>query len=102
VILLFFHQVITERKGVPDGLNTPPAMYSPTRWKDLDGNFWFYGGYGPEEFLGDMWMYNPSTNKWTWVKGNKSLNQPQFMAHKAFLHPLISRLPWLVMFVMDR
>src|SRR5262249_39359102 len=63
-------------KGVPAAANTPPAMYSPTRWKDLEGNLWFYGGYGPQEFLGDMWKYDPVNNMWTWIKGNGAVNQP--------------------------
>lgn len=63
-------------QGIADPANAPPAMYSPTRWKDLDGNFWFYGGYGPAEFLGDLWKFDPVQNEWTWVKGNKLVNQP--------------------------
>lgn len=63
-------------KGVPNANNVPPAMYSPTRWTDLDGNFWFYGGFSSDEFLGDLWKYNPQQNTWTWIMGNGEANKP--------------------------
>ena len=74
-------------KGVPNAANYPPARYSPTRWKDADVNFWIYGGYGPDEFLGDMWKYDVSTNMWTWIFGTQSTNQTAVYGTKGVPSP---------------
>ncbi|MEO5673748.1 MAG: kelch repeat-containing protein [Chitinophagales bacterium] len=58
--------------GVPDSLNTPPALYGPADWKDKQGNFWFFGGTGSTSPLSAMWKYDPSVNQWTWVLGSQS------------------------------
>jgi hypothetical protein len=53
-------------QGVPSPANNPGALYEPCEWKDLNGNFWLFGG---NDFSGDLWKYNPLTNEWTWMKG---------------------------------
>ncbi|MCU0434310.1 MAG: gliding motility-associated C-terminal domain-containing protein [Bacteroidia bacterium] len=55
--------------------NTPGTRNVYSRWKDRQGNFWFFGGY----FLGsttynDMWKYNPQTLQWTWMAGTQTPN----------------------------
>ena len=52
-------------------------------WKDPQGNFWLYGGFGFTDatgtgykFLSDLWKYDPTTNVWTWVKGSKYTDVP--------------------------
>jgi len=55
-------------QGVPSVNNYPPGLYEYAEWKDLQGNFWLYGGFSPTYL--DLWKYNPVTNEWTWVKGN--------------------------------
>ena len=57
--------------------NRPGSRYGAAEWTDASGNLWLYGGYGYVEsgsygFLNDLWKYNPSTNQWTWVKGDKA------------------------------
>jgi len=56
-------------QGVPNVLNTPPALYEGCEWTDLSGNFWFYGGLDNGITMCDLWRYNPVTNEWTWMNG---------------------------------
>ncbi len=51
--------------------NNPPARYAAAHWKDLQGNFWMYGG----DMHDDLWKFNPSTSQWTWMGGSTLLNQ---------------------------
>ena len=60
-------------QGVPSINNHPPGAYEYSEWKDLQGNFWIYGGAYPS--LNDLWKYDPVTNEWTWVKGNQQAAQ---------------------------
>jgi PKD repeat protein len=60
-------------QGIPSVSNYPPGLYEYSEWKDLQGNFWLYGGWDPG--YSDLWKYNPLTNEWTWVKGNGSTFQ---------------------------
>jgi hypothetical protein len=57
--------------GIPSPTNNPPSLYEPCEWTDLNGNFWLFGGLDslatPHSKL---WMYNPVTNNWTWMRGN--------------------------------
>ncbi|MCX6275182.1 MAG: T9SS type A sorting domain-containing protein [Bacteroidetes bacterium] len=55
--------------GVEDPANTPSSRASYSRWKDLNGNLWLFGGdiYGQKD---DMWKYNPLTNNWAWMSGD--------------------------------
>src|SRR6188768_412162 len=55
-------------QGIPSVNNHPPGLYEYAEWKDLQGNFWLYGGCFPTN--SDLWKYDPVTNEWTWVKGN--------------------------------
>jgi gliding motility-associated-like protein len=55
--------------------NTPGTRNVYSRWKDRQGNFWFYGGY----FVGfntynDMWRYDPVALQWTWMAGTQTPN----------------------------
>jgi alpha-tubulin suppressor-like RCC1 family protein len=54
--------------------NMPSSRYLAANWVDNEGNFWLFGGYGydsegSEMELNDLWKYNPSSKKWTWVSG---------------------------------
>jgi hypothetical protein len=52
-------------KGVADTANTPAGRSGFGKWKDLNGNYWIYGGFQYEVGLnvertkGDMWKYIP-------------------------------------------
>jgi len=60
---------------VPGNGNYPGGRYTSAFWKDVNGNFWLYGGNGQAAtgssavLLGDLWRYNPVTYQWTWMKG---------------------------------
>jgi hypothetical protein len=66
-------------KGIANPINSPGARYGSQTWIDNSGNLWLYGGYGYDEnssgILNDIWKYNPSTNEWTWIKGDNTINQ---------------------------
>jgi hypothetical protein len=67
-------------KESEDSANTPGARVCYTNWKDLNGNFWIYGG--DEDWnLGfnnrnDLWRFNPTTNNWAWMDGDTVGNIP--------------------------
>lgn len=62
--------------------NNPGCREFAVSWTDASGNFWLYGGDGcattftgaPMSKLADLWMYNPTTNMWTWMKGPNTLD----------------------------
>ncbi|HMK25824.1 MAG TPA: kelch repeat-containing protein [Chitinophagaceae bacterium] len=66
-------------KGIPDAANKPGARYVSSSWTDHSGNLWLFGGYGYDEnnsgSLNDLWKYDPSTNQWTWISGDKLIDQ---------------------------
>lgn len=65
--------------GVPGPLNKPGSRYVSSSWTDESGHLWLFGGYGYDSvstgYLNDLWKYDPSTNLWTWVKGDNQVNQ---------------------------
>ncbi|MFI5130673.1 MAG: kelch repeat-containing protein, partial [Chitinophagales bacterium] len=67
-------------QGVAGTGNKPGAIYASVSWTDNIGNLWLFGGFGYTEiefgFLNDLWKFTPSTNKWTWIKGDKTINEP--------------------------
>ncbi|HYV94302.1 MAG TPA: kelch repeat-containing protein [Chitinophagales bacterium] len=78
--------------GVSDANNTPPALYEPAEFKDLQGKFWLFGGlrYG-WTFYNTLWMYDEATNEWTWEGGSSSPNQPGVYGTKGV--PSVSNQP---------
>ena len=78
-------------KGTGDVNNIPGARRDATGWI-TPGKFWLFGGTGfgapgtttpgpngTTKDIGDMndlWAYEMSTGKWTWVHGPNSLNSP--------------------------
>ncbi len=61
---------------IPAATNTPGGRYTYGRWKDLNGNFWLFGGSdGFSGTYADMWMYDQTTNVWIWMAGS---NVPNF------------------------
>jgi N-acetylneuraminic acid mutarotase len=58
----------------------PPSRFGAAAWVDGAGNFWLFGGSGPDLLPGmsvpsgdgvfnDLWQYNLQTGLWTWVSG---------------------------------
>jgi hypothetical protein len=65
--------------GTPDTGNVPGGRYSASSWIDSSGNFWLFGGQGFDAnggnlgSLNDLWEFNPSMNKWTWMSGSSTM-----------------------------
>ena len=64
-------------QGVPDPANTPGPMFLPVGFTDLQGRFWVYGGsvFDVQQPF-QMWMFDPSTNIWTWMSGPNTQAAP--------------------------
>jgi arabinogalactan endo-1,4-beta-galactosidase/N-acetylneuraminic acid mutarotase len=67
--------------GTPAAGNMPGARESASSWTDSSGRLWLFGGFGFDingnfELLNDMWMFNPSTNKWVWMGGSNTGDKP--------------------------
>lgn len=66
-------------QGVAAPSNRPGARFGSATWIDGSGNLWLFGGngYSSSSFgqLNDLWKYTPSTNNWTWMKGDNIINQ---------------------------
>jgi N-acetylneuraminic acid mutarotase len=65
--------------GVPSAANVPGARAKATTWMDPAGNLWLFGGEGFDDtgwsygVLNDLWKFNPTTTKWTWMAGGNEL-----------------------------
>lgn len=73
-------------EGTASPNNTPGGRRYMVSWEDSEGRLWLYGGDGVDSNgdlsldkgdpsaaeigdLSDVWMFDPSTNEWTWVGG---------------------------------
>jgi fibronectin type 3 domain-containing protein len=61
--------------GVAAGANVPGARLGAISWTDATGNLYVFGGDGldgtaTQNALNDLWMYSPSSGRWTWVSGS--------------------------------
>ena len=56
-------------QGVASPANDPPGFYEPAEFRDLQGNFWLFGGLVGVNAYADLWKYEPDSNQWTWMKG---------------------------------
>lgn len=74
--------------GVPDSISWPGSRIEVGNgWKDVNGKFWLYGGqHFYPAFKADMWMYDPSTNEWTWQSGSSgsTVDLPVYDASNVF------------------
>ena len=56
--------------------NSPGARQYSSGWIDSSGDLWLFGGIGIDPRAGmtrimdDLWKYNPTTKRWTWVNGS--------------------------------
>ena len=79
-------------QGVTNTSNKPGARNFATGWKDANDNLWLFGGtlndssgYG---YSNDLWKYNISDNKWTWIKGDTIVNKYGFYGLKGDQQPV--------------
>jgi hypothetical protein len=61
-------------KGVPSAANVPAARYGAVGWTDASGKLWLFGGANNTAgtFYNDLWMFDPSSNLWTWTTGSSA------------------------------
>jgi hypothetical protein len=65
--------------GAASATNIPGGRYGAATWTDSQGNFWLFGGDGSDASghsgdLNDLWMFNPTTQEWTWEGGSNAAN----------------------------
>jgi hypothetical protein len=79
--------------GSPSTSNIPSARTKSACWVDNAGNFWLFGGFGPNSsasYYGsynDLWKFNPVTNEWTWIYGSMNLDQSSNFGTKGVSSP---------------
>ncbi|GAO43106.1 hypothetical protein FPE01S_02_02100 [Flavihumibacter petaseus NBRC 106054] len=66
-------------RGVAHNLNEPGGRFGAATWTDASGKLWLFGGNTenpaagtPSELYNDLWMFDPETQNWTWMKGAAS------------------------------
>ncbi|MBN8702706.1 MAG: gliding motility-associated C-terminal domain-containing protein [Bacteroidetes bacterium] len=63
-------------KGVEAPSNDPGSRYAYSKF--TDGNYFYLFGAGKtsalDSVLNDLWRYNTTTNRWTWISGTKLVN----------------------------
>jgi N-acetylneuraminic acid mutarotase len=57
--------------GVFSAANTPGGRGNATIWTGSDGTFWLFGGFR-NDWLNDLWKFDPSLNQWAWMGGSDS------------------------------
>jgi N-acetylneuraminic acid mutarotase len=66
-------------RGTGASGNTPGSRTGQMSWTDSAGNFWLYGGNGPDSasnfgVLNDLWEFSPTQKVWAWVGGNSTFS----------------------------
>ncbi len=63
--------------------NSSNAIYPAARFDNQTAQtvgcsevFWSFGGRSVNGSRNDLWLYNLTTNEWTWVSGSNNVNQP--------------------------
>ncbi|MES2678802.1 MAG: kelch repeat-containing protein [Bacteroidota bacterium] len=67
-------------QGTAAPSNVPGSRIGSFSWTDAAGNLFLFGGMGYDgssvlDFLNDLWLYNITSNQWTWLKGSNSTSQ---------------------------
>ena len=65
--------------GVSSPTNDPGRRWACSNLKDLQGNFWLFGGATGGTnggYRNDMWKYDPLVNEWTWMAGPNNTQDP--------------------------
>ncbi|MCE9517952.1 MAG: tandem-95 repeat protein, partial [Verrucomicrobia bacterium] len=67
-------------QALPAATNSPGARSGATTWVGADGRLWMFGGLGRDSvtavngLLNDLWVFDPLTSQWTWIKGSNLIN----------------------------
>lgn len=67
--------------------NKPGGRAASLSWTDSDGNFWLFGGAGYDisstaGSQNDLWKYDVLKGTWTWISGDRIVNQTGIYATK--------------------
>lgn len=70
---------------VPSLTNTPGSRRTAMTWKDINGNFWLFGGFGFDSTghcaeLNDLWVFNVTAHEWTWEGGSSTPSTNGYVA----------------------
>ena len=70
---------------VPTSTNTPGSRRTAMTWKDINGNFWLFGGFGFDSTghcaeLNDLWVFNVTAHEWTWEGGSSTPSTNGYVA----------------------
>ena len=76
--------------GAPDAW--PGARSDAISWKTADGRFWLFGGFGYDSEgnqgnLNDLWVYDPQSQRWTWMDGSKTAGASAVFGQKGQAAP---------------
>lgn len=84
-------------RGVPGSANSPGFRTESASWVDNYGRFWLYGGIGCTAIggqpYGDLWLYDPAINMWTWMKGDSIPNPSAIYGNKGVEDSIVTPLP---------
>lgn len=66
-------------KGVAYAGTQPARRLNAATWMDVSGNLWMFGGATASPVVtsgvrNDLWKYNPTTNQWTWISGDSTID----------------------------
>jgi N-acetylneuraminic acid mutarotase len=69
--------------GTASPENTPGSREGASSWTDSAGKLWLFGGHGLDASgtlgdLNDLWSFDPSTSKWTWMNGSSTIGNSCF------------------------
>lgn len=62
-------------QGTAAAGNIPPTRVYESTWTTSDGRFWLFGGNTFTtglNYFNDLWVFDPSSNEWTWMAGNNT------------------------------
>ena len=67
------------RQGRSAAANMPGARDGAVTWNDAHGHVWLFGGWGYDAdwnvgYLNDLWRYDLTTGRWTWLGGADAVN----------------------------
>ena len=65
-------------QGVPSPSNNPGGRgWAPSSWCDSNNNLWMFAGCDENTAdMNNLWMYNTTTNEWTWMRGANFSGSP--------------------------
>ena len=79
--------------GTASASNIPGGRHESVGWADANGDLWLFGGEGEDSvgtangILNDLWVYNISSNQWTYVMGSTTANQTGTYGMQPFVGP---------------